>query len=477
MSATLTRRGLLLGVGAIAFLPPTRLWAQTGAETLIITSRGSVMVRAGSALSAADSAILGRVGTAIAAKATTRAAATETMNLFAGRLLSLTLRASPIALALAAGLGGAYYMFTGENPLDGLLDLTVGNSAVELRYQAACGNMQVSTGRVSTGDIAPLGPFNSSTTGGCTPRARMMVELDTSSNPNGSSLTADGWVSEGTYSYRPDPAVNKLSYRFYYTKPLSTAGGVIRYPKGANLKDMLTASQKAQLITEGALNAVSAGAWKEAQGWADGGFTGGGGGEFGGGGATGTWGVEYDKDAIMGGNTTVRGGVKGSTSPRPNPTWEEMTTPRGPVSNPPKFEFPSDPIFPDDPGYNSDGGGGVNNPPPTGGGGSTNPGTGGSTGPDCYPGQVQCPTKVDWGSPPSKETDDGVGEISPMEWFPSPFTPPTIPVNCQGFGANFRGLGAVSIDPCPNLDKLFPVIKPIVVIGGTIEAGRTLLDI
>ena len=459
-------------------LPPTRLFAQSASEMLIITSRGTVQVGAGSTLSAADSAILGRVGTAIAAKAGTRAAATESLNLFAGRFLGLALRASPIALALAAGLGGAYYLFTGENPLDGLLDLTVGNSAVELRYAVTCEGYTASTGKVSTGD-ARLGPYNNTaSTGGCSPRTRMVVELDTSTNPNQSAMTADGWASEGSYPYRPDPAVNKLSYKFYYTKAIPP-GGIIRYPPGADLKNMLTAEQKAKVIGEGALNAISAGAWKDAQGWADGGFTGGGGGSTGGGGATGSW-EPYDGAAVLNGNTTVRGGVKGSTPPRATPTVGDLVEPRPSNTTPPKFTYPADPIFPDDAGYNPSAGGGVGNPPATGSGsgGTGSGGTGsGSTGPDCYPGQVQCPSKIDWGTPPGADTDDGVGAVEPMDWFPTPFQAPTIPASCTGFSANFGNLGVVNLDPCPGLDQVLPLIRPVVILGGTVAAGRTLLDL
>lgn len=477
MNATLNRRGFLMGAGAAMLLPPSRLFAQGMGGQMGVTSAGTMVFSGGNSI--AQRQALSRVATGLAATAPTRASATTTFNLIARRAVMFGTPTSPMGAALAAGIGGAYALFQGNNPLDGLLDLSVGNSAIELRYAAACKDFQGRTDASQESSYS-LGIYNDVAAGStsCNPRFRTWVYRAGSSFSLPPAYANDGWRGDASIAQYDDKR-NIIGYRILASKALSANGGTVRVPPGAELKNALTATQKVGIISNAALNALGFGMYGDAKIWQGGGFTGGGGGSFGGGGATGYWGDDVGQ-AIMA-NKPVRGGVVGNdTWFNGNPTFQDADTnppgTGGDASSWSPVTYPDKPMFPDDPGYNgSPSNPGSGDPSVPSNPGTTNPGTS-NPGPDCYPGQVNCPAKVDWGSPPAADTDSGIPGVTPMDWFPAPFVAPAPATSCTPFSGTLAWVGNVVLDPCPTLATAFPVIKPFVLIGGTIAAGRTLLD-
>jgi hypothetical protein len=482
MTVILNRRGFLMGVGATALLPPSRLWAQTASARMSLTSAGTVMF-SGTQSTLSERMALSRVATGLAATAPTRAAATTSFNLIARRAALFGLGTSPLGLALSAGIGGAYALLTGGNPLDGLLDLSVGNSAVELRYAAGCADLPKRSAGASMEKGYYLGILNDVTDSStsCVIKIRTKVSSTKASMPT--EYVNDGWTGVASKNWYDGPNGSYTHSDWWIEKTLPNTGGSYRLPAGADLAATLTLGQKLKIISNPALNAMGFGVFQDAKVWQAGGFVGGGGGSGGGGGATGYWGDDVGP-AIMS-NKPVQGGVTGSDTWFPsNPTLGDATTIRpgsgGAVSDWTQYEYPDKPMFPDDQGFNPNatppsGDPGTPNPGTTNPG-TTNPGTG-SSGPDCYPGQTNCPAKIDWGTPPAKGTDDGIAGVTPMDWFPTPFTAPSIPVSCTGWEADIAHLGHVALNPCPNLDLITPVLRPMIIVGGTVAAGRTLLDI
>lgn len=478
MSVTLTRRGFMMGAGAVALLPPTRLSAQTAASMGVAVD--GTLIFTGPNTSAAQRAALGRVATGIARAAPSRAMATATFRAAASRFLAGAAVRTPMGMAALAGVGGAYYLFTGKNALDGLLDLTKAYAPLEFRYPADCAGMpKRSSGAANDWGYA-LGVFNdvADTSTYCTPKIRYKT-FHATKNPPPPAVPA-GWTQDRAAAKFNDKQELE-GYTIWYSKNLLGSGGMYNLPADADLAATLTTAQKAKVISEGALGAIAAGIWKDYQGWADGGFTGGGGGSFGGGGATGTWGDEVAGNIM--GNKPVKGGVTGGIAKPDRPTMGDVATPFQPSSPTPDWTYPSRPMFPDDAGYN----GTAPDPQPidTDGGNGGVPGTTEPTPTEtstpsqpytCPPGNSDCPAVIDWGAPPSAETDGGVGSVSPMDWFPSPFQAPQINATCSGWEATIAHMGRVSINPCPQLDSALPVIRPVVIVAGTVMAGRTLLD-
>lgn len=122
------------------------------------------------------------------------------------------------------------------------------------------------------------------------------------------------------------------------------------------------------------------------------------------------------------------------------------------------------------------------NPTPgtaTGPGTGTNPGTSigteTSTGSDqCLPGSADCPAVVDWGSPPVIEE---IPTVTPMSWFPNLFTPPQLQGACSGWTIPITAGLPVTLDPCPLMADVIPVVRPVIGVSATIAAGKILLDI
>jgi uncharacterized membrane protein YgcG len=471
MSATLiSRRSLLAGGAAFCVLAPRTAFAQT-TTPLGLSSTGHIIVDSAS-MTGAQRAAFGSIATAVARAAPSRAAATATINAVASRMMFLAPSAGLGLLAFvgaAAVAGTAYYLYTGNNPIDGLLDLaTPGSPMLEFKYSGGCdGVPKRSAGSALEAGIM-VGIFNdvpdNSTT--CvlrhTYRQSVGQPATSSSCPLAPQVTGYSKIREvGKYN-----ASGKCSsIDVWYSKLLDSAGGSVKVPANADLKNSLSTAQKLKVLSESTVNFMGVGGWEDYQGWADGGFTGGGGGDFGGGGASGTWGDNVPAEIKTG--ASVRGGVSGTGS-KPSPTMEDAIANPTPY-RPPTFSYPSQPMFPDDPGFNPTA------PSPGGSGGSS----GGSTGPSCYPGQPDCPVKVEWGGAPTDTAyEGGLGSVNPMKWFPSPFTPPTVSTTCNGVGATFPlGIGYVGINPCPVLSGMFPIVRPVVILGATIQAGRVILDI
>lgn len=86
------------------------------------------------------------------------------------------------------------------------------------------------------------------------------------------------------------------------------------------------------------------------------------------------------------------------------------------------------------------------------------------------------PTTIDWGSPPA---DEPLNPPTPMSWFPSWFTAPDLPGSCSGVPYDFRPSLNVSgmINPCPAIDGIRPIIRPVSILGWTSYALRTMLDL
>jgi hypothetical protein len=102
---------------------------------------------------------------------------------------------------------------------------------------------------------------------------------------------------------------------------------------------------------------------------------------------------------------------------------------------------------------------------------TTGSGTGGTTG-------TQTGTQT--GTPPIDMTVPTPAEwptIMPVDWWPSPFTAPTLNATCVNPGGSLASLGQVTIPLCDMVDLMAPVLRPVVAGVSLVAAGKVILDI
>ncbi|MGH6616181.1 hypothetical protein [Sphingomonas sp.] len=97
--------------------------------------------------------------------------------------------------------------------------------------------------------------------------------------------------------------------------------------------------------------------------------------------------------------------------------------------------------------------------PPTG----TDPGGGTGTGTGTI--DMSVPVAPDWPT------------ITPIDWWPSPFVPPVLSASCTNPGGSLASLGNVTIPLCEMVDRMAPVLRPVVAGASLVSAGKIILDI
>lgn len=343
----------------------TKLRAQTTGTGMGLTSAGRIVVPATSGFSQAEVGGLSKVATAMAQVAPNRAQATAAFNDYVSKAWANV--TAPIASAASSVAAATYYLFDGAQ--DALLRAASGAASLEFTYTAGCSGMPgpAASGTLVAPDEVQTGVYNSGGSTSCKPvQVIKFSYAGGKGQPAGTScaIPTEPAISGGGYSLKASASrptsTTCQSLDVWYLKSLSANGGYVDYPPTSKLSSELTAAQKARVISEAALNAITFGAFSSylssgetAGTWGGGGFTGGGGGSAGGGGASGNWG-ETVGSAITGGGG-VRGGVTGTTNLPGLPTLGDASTAptRNPTTTtPPTYSYPSDPMFPDDPGYN-----------------------------------------------------------------------------------------------------------------------------
>jgi hypothetical protein len=342
--------------------------AQTASSGMGLTSAGRIVVPSTTGFSQTEIGSLSKVATAMAQTAPTRAQATSAFNDYVSKAWASV--KAPLANAASAVSSATYYLFDGAQ--DALLRASAGQASLEFSYAAGCTGMDYakSSSQMAAPDEVQSGVYNSKATSagvtGCAPvQVVKFSYAGGSGQPAGTScaIPTEPAIANSGYSLKASASrptsTTCQSLDVWYIKTLSTSGGYVDYPPTSKLSSELTASQKARVLSEAALNVVTFGAFSsylsagESSGsWTSGGFTGGGGGSGGGGGASGSWGDTVGS-AITGGGG-VRGGVTGTTNLPGLPTLGDASTAptRTTGSTPPTYSYPSDPMFPDDAGYN-----------------------------------------------------------------------------------------------------------------------------
>jgi hypothetical protein len=68
-------------------------------------------------------------------------------------------------------------------------------------------------------------------------------------------------------------------------------------------------------------------------------------------------------------------------------------------------------------------------------------------------------------------------EITPVDWWPNPFTAPTLDATCVNPGSSLASLGNVTIPLCDMVDLMAPVLRPLVAGVALVGAGKIILDV
>lgn len=369
-----TRRALLCGAGAsiVASALPFRAFAQTTGTTTVLglTKNGYIMFPEtvnGVALTKAQRAALGRIGTQIAQQSGSRVAAEATMSTIARTAIMGTARLGLYGLAAGVAIGGIYCLVTGTNPLDMLLNLTGAGTdkGVALSTPCSCNDSRVQLNSGSYPDTVTMGWVKNSS---CTTQISYRISLVDSISTT--SPAAHGLESGWAWAHTQNLA--NSSYRHFYTKtvniPTSAYCGTefLTVPGQAEMDRSLSNADKAKVLANSALDAMGISLWDAVDKarqqpdttWTGGGFTGGGGGSFGGGGATGYW----DDPAPAKQKANTKGAesprtqdgfikplpVKGTLDDLPNPTFGDAGSPWTGAADPGNFAFPPEVKFPDD---------------------------------------------------------------------------------------------------------------------------------
>lgn len=68
-------------------------------------------------------------------------------------------------------------------------------------------------------------------------------------------------------------------------------------------------------------------------------------------------------------------------------------------------------------------------------------------------------------------------DITPVDWWPNPFTAPTLDATCVNPSSSLASLGSVTIPLCDMVDLMAPVLRPLVAGVALVGAGKIILDV
>ncbi len=463
----ISRRRFLLGAGAVVAVSalPFRVRAQGTATVLGLSQSGIPIIPetvGGVTLTRSQVSTLNRVALQIAKNAPSRAAANGTLSAVVRSVVSYAPRAGIYGIAAAAAIGGAYYLFTGNSPLDPLMNLTFGESGMYVKYPCACGDVPLQSG--SYPDSVTMGYYKQST---CTNTVYYRIAVVTNSSTTSSGRPDANW------SWGHTQNLGGGQYRHFYTRsivmePQTCASQSLHLPGNTDWGKTLSETDKLKALSGAALDALGLSAWS----WTADPALGGGGG-FGGGGAGGSW-VDPPqalKDQVtqapLNDAAIVSPLPYTGTDPDPTPptvgqmldTWPTQGDP-GPV------EYPSSVKFPEDDGYVAPGDGGTEEPPTEGEG-------------DDWTSWL--PSAPNFGLPGLP--DLGFPEM--VDWSPSALTGPSFATSCVNPAVAFTfDVGAygsypinLALPACEYLMPLGTYIKPAVIAGASIVAAKKVLDL
>jgi len=464
MAAQITRRNFFIGLAVTSALStyPARVAAQAlpaWSAAPAVTNSGRIIVQSvtlngsSTALSIGDRVILSRAATQVAAKATTRAIANRTMGLIATRVLAGATVAGPWGLA-AAGLGvvayGAYRYFTADDEVGTNVTTThysvlyeqSGASTIQAAIQNNCAGLPLNGGTFPNTIV--LGAYNGNTAGGCAPGFRQKViwkGVAAAAYPLPSGWSRN-YAYDAGYESAADQAANLKTWWIFVSRSWPAGNGGVYEPlevPGQTDPTYTPQSLPADVQAKPAANQMLAdavnGIWQQAVPSSDP--------------AALPWSATNTATASEPALTITPGAA---TAPDlGTATVGDLISPRPsviPSGSPIEWTFPDTVRFPDD---NPD------TDPGTDPG--SDPGTGGT---------------IDWGTPPANEA---LPDVTPMSWFPSLFTPPQLQGTCSGWTIPITTGLPVTLDPCPLMADVIPVVRPAIGVSATIAAGKILLDI
>lgn len=67
--------------------------------------------------------------------------------------------------------------------------------------------------------------------------------------------------------------------------------------------------------------------------------------------------------------------------------------------------------------------------------------------------------------------------ITPVDWWPNPFTAPTLNASCVNPSSSLASLGNVTIPLCDMVDLMAPVLRPLVAGVALVGAGKIIMDV
>lgn len=67
--------------------------------------------------------------------------------------------------------------------------------------------------------------------------------------------------------------------------------------------------------------------------------------------------------------------------------------------------------------------------------------------------------------------------ITPVDWWPNPFTAPTLDATCVNPSSSLASLGNVTIPICDMVDLMAPVLRPLVSGVALVGAGKIIMDV
>lgn len=498
MTVALTRRRFLGGAGALGLTIGLGVpaFAQQGGTTILrLSQNGYVMMPSsvnGVALKAGQKRALSRIGTDIARRAGSRAAANATMNTVARTMIMGTARAGLYGIGAAVIIGGVYSLVTGTNPLDLLLDLTgAGGSegpAVSVKVPCSCSEVsQVNSG--SYPDNVPMGwskPSNCSNT-------IVYRAVVSSTNSSNSASRPAGWNWAHTQTIPGVGGAN--TYRHFYTRTvtLPTTGNCgtdyLPIPGNVDLASSLSAADKLKVAAGAAMDALAASFYELVDSFTDGsrdpanpyGGFGGGGGGFGGGGAGGSW-VEAEPlvaDAAEAGAAATPPQdafipplpYTGTETDDPPPTIGDFFESWDPAPDPGNFEYPPEVLFPEDPGYEDPDPTPTPTPTPT-----DPPGDG-----EGWDWTSWLPDVPDFNLPglPSLEAPDL------LDWAPGALQPSTVSVACVDpsiafdLPSFFGASSAVNMTfpACQFANAAAPIVSTGTIAGASILSIKKVMDL
>lgn len=277
---TMSRRMFLQGAGAALVVAPVFMSASARAQAANIaglSGQGMITITS-TGVTVSQQAALESAALQIAKTAPSRAAANATLTQIARTVVLYAPRAGIWGLAAGLAVGGAYWLATGQSPLDFAVTLAAGQVGIYVKKPCSCAETPMNMG--SYPDTVTMGFYKLN---GCSDTIYYRASVVSTVAARSNSSPGPEW--SGVYTQ----TLSGGQYRHFYTRavhvdPVGCQTEGLHLPSTVEYSRSLSSADKLKTVSAALMSALGLSAWK----WTSAPITAGGG-DYGGAGAASGW--------------------------------------------------------------------------------------------------------------------------------------------------------------------------------------------